>query len=80
MDRSEDAHHQGIEYAVADFGGAVIFFAPLAGADSPEVLIQLQLAQEPAHEPCAPETGKIFVTELLLWLRRLFASKISVLF
>ena len=67
VDRSEDAHHQGIEYAVADFGGAVIFFAPLAGADSPEVLIQPQLAQEPTREPSAPETGKIFASELLPW-------------
>ncbi len=67
VDRPEDAHHQGIEYAVADFGGAVIFFAPLAGADSHEVLIQPQLAQEPTREPSAPETGKIFASELLPW-------------
>ena len=67
VDRSEDAHHQGIEYAVGDLEGAIVFFAPFAGANSLEVLIQLQFAKEPVREPCAPETGKILASELLLW-------------
>ncbi|PXF55977.1 MAG: hypothetical protein C4B57_00540 [Deltaproteobacteria bacterium] len=50
VDRPEDAHHQGIEYAAADLAEAVIFFAPFAGANGPEVLIRLQLAKKPVHE------------------------------
>ena len=67
VDRPEDAQHQTVEHAVADLAGAIVFFAPFAGAYTPEVLIQLQFVKKPTHEPCTPEAGNIFAGELLFW-------------